>query len=173
MKPYDREFQGLITQLVETLQEEVRQHQRLLKVVRKKKDAFLSEVPEELDSLLRVEREMLTNAVAVERDRIALVTELGQWLGHAHPARLRLAELILHADAESRDELLDLREEFRDVADELDDLVSADPIFTRHRKEQVRLYVTPSRSKTLLGAVATPIRRPARGTAYSPGRDGS
>ena len=152
MKSHDREFQVLIRQLVDTLQEELRQNQRLLKVVRRKKEALSLEGHDELEGVLRVEREMLTNAVTLERDRISLVIELGQLLGHPTPSRLRLAEIMLYADSESRDELLDLRDDLRDVADALDDLTSVEPIFSRQRKEQVRLYVTPSRSSLLAEA---------------------
>ncbi len=173
MKSHDREFQGLIRQLVDTLLEELRQNQRLLRLVRRKKVALAGEFYEEHESTLRVERELLTNAVTLERDRISLITELGQLLGHPSPARLRLAEIMLYAGAECRDELLEIRDDFRDVADELEDLTAVEPIFSRHRKDQVRLYVTPSRSKLLLEDAVAVESRPARGAATIPSREGN
>lgn len=149
---HDRELQALIRRLVDTLQEELRQHQRLTRVVRRKKEARLGSTDQELDSLLRIERELITNAVTVERDRIALVTELGQTINHPQPSRLRIAEILLYAAPECRDELLELRDEFRDVADELDDLALVEPLFATQRQEQVRVYAVASRSRSVLGA---------------------
>lgn len=151
MKSHDREFQALIRRLVQTLQEELRQNQRLIRLVRRKKETRLAAVPEDLDGLLRSERELITNAVTVERDRISLVTELGELIDHPQPSRLRIAEILLYAEAECRDELLDLRDEFRDIADELDDLTAVDPLFAMQRNDQVRVYATASRSMAVLG----------------------
>jgi hypothetical protein len=147
MQAIDPAFQDMLTRLVATLREEARQNQRLLNVVRRKKEHLLGGRHEEMENLLRAEKEALTDVVTMERDRVELMAELGQSIGHPHPTRLRIAELVLHADPENRDELLDLREEFRDLADEMDDLVAVEPIFTRHRQDNVRLYVSPSRWK--------------------------
>jgi hypothetical protein len=145
MKFDDPAIQSMIHQLVDTLQEELRQNQRLLRLVRRKKDTLLRNAHHELDTLARAEKEVLGDIVTVERDRIQLLTEVGQVLGHPQPSRLRIAEIVLHASPESRDELLDIRDDLRDVADELDDLNSVEPLFTRHRQDNVRLYVSPSR----------------------------
>ena len=150
MKTQDAIFQSIVLQLVETLREELRQNQKLLKTIRRKKESCLAGARHDLESFYGIERELVTNVVMVERDRIALVTELGQILGHPSPSRLRIAEILLYVGPESRDELLELREEFRDVADEIDDLVAAEPRFTRHKRDQVRLYITPSRSGAFL-----------------------
>lgn len=140
----------LIGRLLDTFKEELRQNQRLLAIVRLRKDSSSPEALARTDFLLRAEREVLTSVVTVERDRISLVTELGQILGHPDPSRLRIAEIILHADEEARDELLEVRDEFRDVAEHLEDLIAVNPIFSRHRKDQVRLYLSPSRRADVL-----------------------
>ena len=160
MKAAHQEFRSMIAELLDTLQEELRQNQRLVRLVRRKKVSLLREARTELDALLRAEREVLNDVATIERDRIQLVSQLGEVLGHPQPSRLRIAEVILHADPHYRDELLDIREEMRDLADELDDLNAVEPLFTRHRQDNVRLFVTPSRWK---GAVEsrgeTPDRR--------------
>ena len=158
------EFQSLIDQLIETLREELRQNHRLLRVIRQKKESLVREKRGDLERLLRVEREVVTDAVTVERDRISLLTEVGEVLGHANPSRLRVAEIVLHAGPEQRDELLDLREEIRDIADELEALNSVEPVFSHHRQDQVRLYVTPSRWKGIVSA-APPSSQPGRENA--------
>ena len=145
MRQDDSEFQAIIAQLVDTLQEELRQNHRFLRVIRRKKETLLREAHHELDSILRSEKEVVTDMVTVERDRIQLLNEVGQVLGHPQPTRLRIAEIVLHADPENRDELLDVREELRDVADELEDLNSVEPLFSKHRQDNVRLYVSPNR----------------------------
>lgn len=145
MKPSGTEFQALISGLVETLREELRHNRRLRDVVRERKANRLRNVPHDIEALLRREREVLTDLATVERDRIALLTEVGQHLGHPRPSRLRIAELVHHAFPEDRDELLDLRDEFRDVAEEIEDMAAVDAIFTRHLQDRVRLYVSPGR----------------------------
>ena len=75
------------------------------------------------------------------------MTELGQILNHPAPSRLRLAELVLYACPEGRDELLDLREDFRDLADAFEDLSGVEPLFSRHNAGQIRLFLTPPRSE--------------------------
>jgi hypothetical protein len=171
MRTNEAEVQDLICQLLETMHVELHQNQRLLRTVRQKKDAVLAEGLADLEALMHVEREMVTNVVTMERDRIAVLTALGQVLGHPNPSRLRVAEIILHTGPENRDELLDLREEFRDVADELDDLSSVEPIFSRHRKEKLRLYVTPTRSTAVLDEIRPRISRQAESMPSLPGVD--
>lgn len=171
MRVNEAEVQDLISQLLETMRVELHQNQRLLRTVRQRKDAVLAQAAVDVEALLNVEREMVTNVVTVERDRISILTALGQVLGHPEPSRLRVAEIILHTGPENRDELLDLREEFRDVADELDVLSSVEPLFSRHSKEKVRLYVTPSRSRAVLGESRAPIPRQAESTPALPGVD--
>jgi hypothetical protein len=147
MRTDHRELQDLICQLIETLHQELHQHQRLLGAVRHRKTG--APAGEGHDLLLRGEKEILADIATVERDRISLLTELGQILGHPTPSRLRIAELILHANPEGRDELLDLRDDFRDVADELETLTAVEPTFERHRVGQIRLYLRPSRLEVL------------------------
>ena len=150
MKLAKKEVEALIASLVETLNEEVRHHRRLRDVVRRKKEGLVRGSSQEIELLLRREREVVTDLATVERDRIALLTEVGQNLGHPSPSRLRIAEIVLHARPEDRDELLDLRDEFRDLADELDGLNAVEPRFSRHQQDHVRLYVSPRRWKDML-----------------------
>jgi hypothetical protein len=153
----------MIAQLVETLQEELRQTRRLVRLVRRKKVTLLRDAYSEFDTVLQAEREALQDVALIERDRIQLLTQLGQVLSHAQPSRLRIAEVVLHAEPESRDELLDIREEMRDLADELEDLNSVEPLFTRHRQDNVRLFVSPSRWKRGLSEADGTAGREAKG----------
>ena len=161
MKRDSKEFQGLIEQIVRTLREELRHHRRFRDLVREKKELVIRQAPQELECLYRKQREVVNDLVILQRDRIALLTEIGQHLGHPSPSRLRIAELVLHAHPEDRDELLDLRDEFRDVADDLDDLGAVEPLFSRHGQDHVRLYVSPRRAKDLAQGSGRKARRRA------------
>lgn len=140
-------LRGMIAQLLETLREELRQNRRLVRLVRRKKVSLLRDAYNELDSILRAEREAVMDAATLERDRIQLFAQLGQVLGHPEPTRLRIADLAPHAEPGQREELLEIREELRDLAAELEDLASVEPLFTRGSQDNVRLFVSPSRWK--------------------------
>jgi hypothetical protein len=172
MKPSGTQFQALISGLVDTLREELRHNRRLRDILREKKAVRLRNAPHDAEAILRREREVVTDLATIERDRIALLTEVGQLLEHPAPSRLRIAELVHHAFPEDRDELLDLRDEFRDMADEIDDMSSVEPIFTRHRQDHVRLYVSPGRWKGLLPEKRE-SPRPGAGRPAVPRRDGA
>lgn len=137
----DEDFHELVTSLIDTLQEESRQTQRFLRVVRRKKDAIGRGAHNELDGIFRTEKEVLADCVTIERDRVSILLALGECLGGEGPRRLRLAELMLYANPEARDELLDLREDFRDVADELEALSGVESRFARHVSGNMRLYL--------------------------------
>jgi hypothetical protein len=137
----DPDFHELVTSLIDTLQEESRQNQRYLRVVRRKKAAIGRGARNELDGIFRTEKEVLADCVTIERDRVSLLLALGECIGGERPRRLRLAELMLYANPDARDELLDLREDFRDVADELEALSGVESRFARHVSGNMRLYL--------------------------------
>lgn len=141
MHPSCDVFEELISQLIETLHQELHQHRRLLEIVRAKKLGCLGGEVRGRETLLHVEKEILADLVTMQRDRIALLTELGLILKHRTPSRVRIAELVLHSSPEGRDELLDLRDEFRDAADEFQTLAGVEPAFSRHRAGDTRLFV--------------------------------
>ncbi len=137
----DPDFHELVTSLIDTLQEESRQNQRFLRVIRRKKEAMGRGARNELDGIFRTEKEVLADCVTIERDRVSLLLALGECIGGERPRRLRLAELMLYANPEARDELLDLREDFRDLADELETLAGVESRFARHVSGNMRLYL--------------------------------
>jgi len=84
--------------------------------------------------------------VAPERERVAALTEIGEALGVSEPARMRIAHLVFYVSCDQRDELLDVREDLRDVADELDEVYSWGGSFDLHRFGRVNLYISPELS---------------------------
>ena len=137
----DPDFHELVSSLIDTLQEESRQNQRFLTVVRRKKAALGRGAHNELDGIFRTEKEVLADCVTIERERLAISLALGECLGGSGPRRMRLAELMLYASPDDRDELLDLRDDFRDVADELEALSGVESRFARHVSGNMRLYL--------------------------------
>lgn len=151
----DPEFQSLLALLIEVLRKELRLHERVLEAARLRRAMRRSPGQGPLDAALRTEKELILNAALMERDRLSLITELGQILDHPNPPCLRLAELIHHAASEHQDELLDLREDFRDLADAFDDVNAVEPSFAYHRDQNIRLYVTPTRARSVLESCAS------------------
>jgi hypothetical protein len=134
------DLDAMLRNLTCLLDEELKHTRRLAHWMRLRLKAQTQSDPRCVDVLIDSEREVLLNLVLVERDRIASLTEIGQLLGHRHPSRLRLAELILHCPAEQRDELLDLREEFRDLADDIERLGAALGKLKRQRVGRATVY---------------------------------
>ncbi|MBN1443141.1 MAG: hypothetical protein JXA90_10550, partial [Planctomycetes bacterium] len=97
----------------------------------------------ECQSCLELEKEAMLDFVLVERERIALLRQIGQELGHRRPSSLRIAELIFHVSPELRDELLDVREELRDQAEELERLRSLSSQLEHHTVGRVTLFLSP------------------------------
>lgn len=113
---------------------------RLAGLVRARLEAASRGDPDLRERSLEAERDALTDLALIERERVACLSEIGLTLGHRRPARLRLAELVLHVSPLQRDALLDLRESLRDLADEIDLLGAASPSFHRHRFGRICLY---------------------------------
>ena len=153
----NNDFHELVSSLIDTLQEESRQNQRFLRVMRRKREAIGRGARNELDGIFRTEKEVLADCVTIERDRLAILLALGECLGGQRRRRVRLAELVIYARPEARDELLDLREDFRDVADELEALSAVECRFARHISGNMRLYLHD-------GGFGTPS--PAPGAEY-------
>ncbi len=111
---------GQVDELIELLERYVRRHRELRAIVRQRKDLGTDEDRHALEEIGDVEREVLADIGLLERDRITRMARLAQVLGSPSPDSMRLAELIGYVDTDQRDALLELREEIRGLADELD-----------------------------------------------------
>jgi len=133
----------MVESLVGLLRQQDRAARRLVRVVRDRVEAELRFDLGAREDLLDAEREVLTDLVLVERERIAALTEIGLILGHRTPSRLRLAELALYTDPGCRDELLEARDRLYAVADELDVLLGASGRLDRSCHGRVTVFSTP------------------------------
>ena len=127
--------------LIAVLHQELHQNRRLLRVIHQKKAILAAGDQFELEPILRNQKAILADCVTYERERNAILLALS---GHIHgdgAKPMRLAELIGFSDPEVRDELLELREEMRDLADELEALTGVACRFARHISGNMRLYM--------------------------------
>ena len=130
----------MVTVLAGVLGEELKQSERLVRLLRDRLEAELRGDEDRVVYSLEVEREVLTDLVLYERERIACLEEIGLTLGHRQPDRLRIAELSLYTPHDLRDELLELRDRMRDVADELDGIHHAGARMSCRRSGTIRLF---------------------------------
>jgi len=152
------EVAELTASLIGVLQQELRQNQRLLRVIHARKAAVARGALYELDSFLRSEKEILADCVTFERERTSILRALSETI-RGTSAGMRLAELIGYSWPEHRDELLELREEFRDVAEELEALSGVETRFARHSAGRIRLYLPESEvSKFTEAGEVVPLR---------------
>jgi len=141
-EPLRRDLAEMVDTMARVLDELRRVSARLVCLLRARLDASRSGDLDTLASCFEHEREVLVDFVLAERERVACLTEIGLTLGHRSPSRLRIAELILYLDCAQRDELLDLREALRDVADEVDALVAATHRLQHLRSGRMSLYIS-------------------------------
>ena len=142
--PLTREIESLVETLLILLREQLRHARRIAELVRRR---LLAEARGDLprrDECLELEKEALLAHAHAERERIAALTEIGLLLGIARPSRLRIAHLVLHVRSELRDELLDVREDLRDIADGLSGLRSWGGQLEHHYLGRVTLYLSPA-----------------------------
>jgi hypothetical protein len=155
------EFQGMVETLTALLREQLKRTEVVSRLLRKRLEAEARGDLLELEACLEEQAAALFDLVMVERERIAALAEIGLALGHRQPSRMRLAELIHYLSPESRDELLDIREELRDVADLMQGLSNQGSKLERHRLGRVTLYLTPAMAARM-GGDCPSLPRPER-----------
>ena len=135
------EFDAMVDTLIGLLGELDKASRRTAALIRRRFDAAARGDLDTFERCLEIQGEALTDLMMAERERVASLTEIGLSIGHRRPSRLRLAELVLYVSPERRDELLDVRECLRNVADDLDRLDPTAPRFRRSRSDAMSLYV--------------------------------
>ncbi|MBI4585795.1 MAG: flagellar protein FlgN [Planctomycetes bacterium] len=137
----DLEFKNLIEQLIDVLKLHIKHHRGLLEIMDRKKKAMISMKREELEKILDLEREVIGAVGVVEEERIHLTAAISKALGSPKGGAMRLAELIQHVGEDYREELLDLREEMRDIADAMDCLNQINRTLAMHSLDHLHLYI--------------------------------
>ncbi len=137
----DLEFKNLIEQLIDILEQHVRHHRGLLEIMDRKKKAMIQMKPDELEKILDLEREAIGAVGVVEEERIHLTAAISKALGSPKGGGMRLAELVQYIGEDYQEELLDLREELRDIADAMDRLNQINRTLAMHSLDHLHLYI--------------------------------
>lgn len=140
------EIRDKVDVLIGLLREQLHYTRRVAGLSKRRVQAVASGRLHERDACLELQQEMLQDYFLVERERIACLTEIGMLLGSDRPSRMRLAQLVLFVDPEQRDELLDVREELRDIADSLESLRAWGGRLDHHAAGRVTLFIEPESS---------------------------
>lgn len=133
------EFREPLERLLHVLSLHVQHHRSLVEILERKKRALVEIDSAGLEKILDLEREAIGSIGAVEEERIDLTRNISRQLGQESP--MRLAELVLHAGDDCRETLLDLRDELRRVACELDRLNRVNRTLSVHSLEHVNLFI--------------------------------
>lgn len=165
-------LEGDLDSMVAILETHLANHQRLISVLRKKRDACVEARIEELDGIVDEEKASIDAIGASERERIQTTDRLAVALDRAagpasgaasgSPARRRprLVEILNRVDGVHRDLLLDLRDELREAADELSKLNQLNRTLVLQSLENVHLYLLMLRGDSPGAATyARPDRR--------------
>ncbi len=138
---------SLTDRLIGILERHARLHRQLLSLMERKKRAMVGDRLDELEEILGEERDAVGTIGESERERIALMDAIGSLLGFAPPRRLRLLDLISRVGEEHREVLLDLRDELRDIADDMDRINRLNRTLVLHSLEHVHLFLALLRGK--------------------------
>lgn len=135
------EFRELVARLVDVLQQHLAHHRSLADILREKKAAVVELRHADLERIVDLEREVIGAIGVAEEERIAITQDLAVCAGRPRGSDLKLRELVQFAGEEHREELLDLRDELRAVADELDRLNELNRTLLLDSMSHINLYV--------------------------------
>jgi flagellar biosynthesis/type III secretory pathway chaperone len=130
-----------VERLVAILKGHLKNHRRLLEVMEKKRQACVRVQIEELEEAVAQERVAVEGIAQTEEERIEATAPLAEALGFSGGSRMRLLDLIQLVGEDHREELLDLRDELRDVADAMDRLNRLNRTLVLHSLEHVHLFL--------------------------------
>ncbi len=135
------EFRELVRQLVDVLGLHATHHRALADVLGEKKTALVDKRFDDLQKTLDLEREAIGAIGAVEEERVRVTQEIARHLGKPRGALVRVRELVAHVDDEFREELLDLRDELRSIAADIERLNRMNRTLSVLSLDHVNLYI--------------------------------
>ena len=137
----DLEFKDLIERLIDTLRLHVKHHRNLLDIMERKKKAMIQMSQQEIELILDLEREAIGAVGIIEEERLQIMRAVSEALGSPKGPAMRLAELVHYVGEDYQEELLDLRDEIRDVADSMDCLNKVNRTLVMHSLDHLHLYI--------------------------------
>ena len=151
------EFNSLVAQLIDVLYQHNNHHLNLIDILKSKKEAMVELKHDELEKILNLERESIGAIGVVEEERIGLTQELARYLGRPRGTLLKLVELVQYVDDAYQEELLNLRDSIRNIADELDRLNQLNRTLAFESLEHVNLYISMLAGKDPEAKLYTPF----------------
>jgi flagellar biosynthesis/type III secretory pathway chaperone len=135
------DFRNRVEKLIGVLNVHVDTHRQLAKLLEEKKLALVQMDYENLEGLLEYERTVIERIGDIERERMDVTEDLSVFLGRPAGSSIRLVELIMLAGDDYREDLLDLRDEIRDVADRIDRVNKLNGSMVIQSLEDIHLYI--------------------------------
>ncbi len=131
-----------LDRLVRILEIHVGLHRDLLEIMKAKQTAMVQAETDLLQDIAEAERTAISAISDSERLRIQATAEVGQALGFPGTGRPRLLDIVQVCDEAHRDDLLDLREDLRDVADAMERVNRLNRTLVLHSLEHVHLFLS-------------------------------
>ena len=139
--PMGEEMEQKLDRLIMVLEAHTELHRRLLQIMDHKKALMVDIRIQDLEEVVREEQAAIEIIAESERERIALTEEIGAALGLTGK-RTRLLDLVNRVEDPHRDLLLDLRDDLRTIADDMDRLNRLNRTLALHSLEHVHLFLS-------------------------------
>lgn len=163
----NEELRQAAARLIEGLHGHLRKHRELVDLLERKKDALVAIDLEGVETIETTEREVVTAIGELEAERIERTAEIGRLIGHPRPAALRLREIVPYVESDQADELIELRDALRAVADRLERLNALARTLASHSMDHIHIFLAmvsgvdpTAKDYSPKGTAATGIPRP-------------
>lgn len=133
-------FRHLVSRLIDVLGLLCRHHRSLVEILGQKKAAMVRLEHDDLEMILDLEREIVGSIGSVEEERIEVTRDIARSLGMPGD-RIRLRELVMHVGDEFQEDLIDLRDDLRDIADEIEKLNQHNRTLAVYSLEHVNFHI--------------------------------
>ncbi|MBN1422658.1 MAG: flagellar protein FlgN [Planctomycetes bacterium] len=148
--------------LIEALGDHLHKHRELATLLERKKEALVTIDLPTLESAVDAERRLIDAIGDLEGRRIERTAAAGRLIGHPRPTAMRMRELIPYIEDDQAQELLELRDSIRAVADRLDRLNALARTLASHSIDHIRVFLAVARGQDPFAKDYT-----AKGTAAS------
>ena len=135
------DFRQRVDKLIEVLHVHIDNHSQLAEILEEKKSALVKMKYEDLKNLMEREKIAIGRVGDIERERIELTDELAVFLGRDEGSTIRIVELVMIVGEDHRDELLEIRDEIRNVADRIDRVNKLNGSLVMQSLEDIHLFI--------------------------------
>jgi len=133
--------------LIDTLGDHLHTHRELASLLEKKKEALVAMDLPAIESTVDFERGLIDRIGEIEGRRIERTAEAGKLIGHPRPTAMRMRELIPYVEDDQAEELLEIRDSIRAVADRLERLNALARTLASHSIDHIRVFIAMARGQ--------------------------